>query len=424
MLSFMVFSLLGMDINLFNEELIMIKKIAILSFIFLLLMGCSHQRDTLYYAKHPEQLKIILTKCNVTKQTAISNPECRKVANIYSKLINLSNQLIEDPENFGKLIISKQIKLINLQNQLKDLRKSNDNDKDKTEKIENEIKHLKNDIKLRIYFVGKAETAFPSSSMMLSYYFPIVLTLLVFLSGLIWLIDKIFFARRREKKHTKEPWYVDYSRSFFPVLLIVLIIRAFIAQPMVVPSGSLEPTILTKEYLVVNMYKYGLRLPILQTKIFSIKEPKRGDIVVFKFPGNTKVDFVKRLIGVPGDHIIYKNKTLYVNGKKMPKTFVKNTIDQGEDNIPVEIWNENFEGIKHQIYLHSEAEKTTDYNFTVPEDMYFMMGDNRDGSADSRFWGFVPEKDIVGKAELIWMSWNSEKHWFRWYRIGKKLYNS
>ncbi|MEM1244381.1 MAG: signal peptidase I, partial [Pseudomonadota bacterium] len=143
---------------------------------------------------------------------------------------------------------------------------------------------------------------------MLTQYFPLLLTILVLLSGFIWLIYKLFFAKKRLKLQKKPPRIVHYSQSFFPILLIVLVIRTFVFQPMIVPSGSLEPTVLTDEFMLVNMFKYGLRLPVIHTKILPISEPQRGDIVVFRFPGNPSVNFVKRVIGLPGDHIVYKDK--------------------------------------------------------------------------------------------------------------------
>ena len=251
--------------------------------------------------------------------------------------------------------------------------------------------------------------------------FPLILVVLTAVSGLIALIDILFFAKKRKDK--KMPMIFDYARSFFPVFLIVLIIRSFIVQPYRVPTGSLEPTVLPHDFIVVSQFTYGLRLPVLNKKILNIGEPKTGDIAVFRFPGDPSVDYIKRVVGVPGDHIVYQNKTLTINGKKMPQKFVKDGFDTepGMPNIAAQVREENLNGVKHQILIHQDASESENYNFTVPKDYYFMMGDNRDGSADSRYWGFVPENNLVGKAKIIWFSWDAHKFNVRWSRIGKVL---
>lgn len=251
--------------------------------------------------------------------------------------------------------------------------------------------------------------------------FPLILVVLTFLAGIVWLFDAIFFARHRKAKGGKLPVIVDYARSFFPVLLAVLVIRSFLIKPFRVPTGSLEPTILTNEFIAVNQFSYGLRLPVLNAKFFNIGEPKLGDIVVFRFPGDPRVDYIKRLIGKPGDHIVYKDKILYINGKEMQQKYIKDTIDVGEGNEPVKVMEENLNGIKHLIYLRKEGGYTDSVDVIVPKHMYFMMGDNRDGSEDSRYWGFVPEKNLNGKAFFIWLSWDKQKNKIRWHRIGTKI---
>jgi len=253
--------------------------------------------------------------------------------------------------------------------------------------------------------------------------FPLILVILTFLCGLIWLIDVLFLAKKRKLTGKKMPVWIDYGRSFFPVFLIVLIIRSFIIQPYRVPTGSLEPTILPNDFVAVNQFAYGLRLPVLNTKILNIGEPKRGDIVVFRFPGDPRVDYVKRVIGVPGDHVVYKNRTLYINGKKISQKLLQEGQDiEPTGNIPSQVKEENLMGVKHQILLHETGyEENGSVNIVVPKGMYFMMGDNRDGSGDSRYWGFVAEKYLVGKAFLIWLSWDSNKHRIRWSRIGTIL---
>jgi signal peptidase I len=250
-----------------------------------------------------------------------------------------------------------------------------------------------------------------------------LLTLLTIFSGIIWWIDAKWFRAARKKAKKKEPMLIDYSRSLFPIFFVVLIIRAFILQPFRVPSGSLEPTVMPGDFVAVSQFAYGLRLPITHTKILSIGEPKVGDIAVFRYPANPSIDFIKRIVGVPGDHVVYKNKTLYINGKKMKQTFIKNTFDYHADGTkyPAREMQENLNGIKHKIIRRDPGYETSNFDVVVPKGYYFAMGDNRDDSADSRFWGYVPEKNLIGKAFMIWMSWNGNRFRVRWNRIGDKL---
>jgi signal peptidase I len=247
----------------------------------------------------------------------------------------------------------------------------------------------------------------------------------VIITGLISLADILFFAKKRKKtKQKKAPIIVEYSRSFFPVLLIVLLIRSFLIQPYRVPSGSLEPTIMTGDFIAANQFAYGLRLPVLRYKIVPIGEPKRGDIALFHYPKNPKLVYIKRVIGLPGDHVVYKNKTLTVNGKTMRQYLLGKNLEivPGRGfSIPVLEKMEDFYGIKHKIYVFEQGGDTATYDVVVPKGHYFMMGDNRDDSEDSRYWGFVPEENLVGKAMVVWMSWDSERHNIRWNRIGRVI---
>lgn len=235
------------------------------------------------------------------------------------------------------------------------------------------------------------------------------------IAGLLGLFDILFLAPRR-KKEQKMPVISEYARSFFPVLLIVFLLRSFFYEPFRIPTGSLEPTLQIGDFILVNKFDYGLRLPIIHKKLLSIGEPKRGDILVFRWPPNPSVDFIKRVIGLPGDHISYINKTLYVNGQKIPQTFIKHIEAQGEDNT---VWNakeynEDLLGVNHKIILNPLRASRDYEDIIVPPHMYFAMGDNRDDSADSRYWGFVPEENIVGKGSVIWLSWNNQTKRFRW----------
>lgn len=256
--------------------------------------------------------------------------------------------------------------------------------------------------------------------------FPLILVTLTFITGLVYLVDVLFFAKRRKQQNKKMPWWAEYGRSFFPILLLVLIIRSFIVTPFRVPSGSMEPTILPNDFVAVNQFAYGLRLPVLNTKILSIGEPKRGDVVVLRYPGDPSVDYVKRVVGIPGDHIVYKNRQLYVNGEKIKQKLLGDREDIEEpasNNVPAWQYEEDLTGVKHAILLwKTETRQDDPVDIVVPSNYYFMMGDNRDNSADSRFFGFVPEENLVGKAFLIWFSWSGFKNGLvRWSRIGTRL---
>ena len=244
-----------------------------------------------------------------------------------------------------------------------------------------------------------------------------VLVGLTFLTGIGWGVDKAWFAKDRNNrvaaanKASAEqlsddqlkaienlPMWADLSRSMFPVLAFVLVLRSFIVEPFQIPSGSMIPTLKIGDFILVNKFSYGLRLPIIGTKIVPIADPQRGDVFVFKFPENPSINYIKRLVGLPGDTIKYRNKILYVNGVAQPQTFI---ADLGRSDL----LTENLSGVEHEIHnmpntLGPEGE------WVVPQGHYFAMGDNRDGSSDSRIWGYVPEKLLVGKAFAVWMFWN------------------
>lgn len=257
---------------------------------------------------------------------------------------------------------------------------------------------------------------------MIDYNFAFFLTGATFLSGIIVLIDTLFLAKKR-KAGVEEPLVIEYARSFFPVLLLVWVIRSFVVQPYRVPTGSLEPTILPGDFIVVTQFSYGIRLPVLNTKIISVSEPKRGDIALFRWPVNPRVVFVKRVVGLPGDHVVYNHKTLYINGVKMEQKMLGKSFDiEPGQNIPAYLKMENLDGVQHPILLQIQGGENIDCDLMVPEGHYFMVGDNRDDSDDSRSWGFVPEQNLVGKAQFVWMSWDSENHSIRWERIGNRVH--
>ena len=246
-------------------------------------------------------------------------------------------------------------------------------------------------------------------------------------SGLISLIDRILWQPTRQRaipRIAKVPVIVEYSRSFFPILFFVFLIRAFIFQPFDVPTGSLEPTIMPKAFIGVNEFSYGIRWPIGNQKLIAIGEPKHGDIVLFHDTIVPNKDLVKRVIGLPGDHLSYIDKVLYVNGQKAEQTHVGYTTDSNDDNGPmwtVEIRHENFLGVQHDIYVRPDLPAQNFYNLVVPAGEYFMMGDSRDNSEDSRFWGFVPEHNIIGKGWFVILSWNTKVGAVRWDQVMKKL---
>lgn len=253
--------------------------------------------------------------------------------------------------------------------------------------------------------------------------FEFILTLVVIVSGLIYFIDELFFVRARAKTGTEHvPVIVDYARSFFPVLLVVLLLRTFVVEPYRIPSGSDEPTLLVGDFIVANKFAYGLRLPVLHDKIFAIGEPKTGDIILFRWPIDPSRSLIKRVIGMPGDRIDYVNKVLFVNGQQAMQQFVANGTDvEVGQTFAVSQMQEILQGIKHDIFLRSDI-PAQNFSVVVPAGKYFVMGDNRDNSNDSRYWGFVPETSLVGKAYAVIFSWDSPNHSVRWDRVGTRIH--
>ncbi|MCF7987889.1 MAG: signal peptidase I [Methylovulum sp.] len=219
-----------------------------------------------------------------------------------------------------------------------------------------------------------------------------------------------------------EPWLVEYARSFFPIVLIVLVLRSFLAEPFRIPSGSMMPTLLVGDFILVNKFTYGVRLPVINKKIFALNEPARGDIVVFRYPKDPSVDYIKRVIGLPGDRIVYDNKKLYVNDQLVNYVSLGRYegVGQGQDMTGAERLLENLTGVEHSVLIRNEA-ISAEGVYVVPEGNYFVMGDNRDNSNDGRYWGFVPEQNLVGKAFFIWMSWDWQHKGLGIERIGTVL---
>ncbi|MEM7363424.1 MAG: signal peptidase I [Pseudomonadota bacterium] len=248
--------------------------------------------------------------------------------------------------------------------------------------------------------------------------FPLILVIATAGTGLVWLVDALVFHPRRlaalaisaadgaiEQAATEasepeiaRPVVVEYSISFFPVLLVVLVLRSFLAEPFQIPTGSMIPSLEVGDFILVNKYAYGIRLPVLGTRIIDMDEPKTGEVMVF-IPPHENEYFIKRIVGVPGDRVRYENKTLYINDVEQTRSFVANI----PPNRPrYQVYSEKLGVSEHLIHVSPYREDRPD-EWVVPEGHYFMMGDNRDQSSDSRDWSFVSEEKIVGKAVAIWL---------------------
>lgn len=288
--------------------------------------------------------------------------------------------------------------------------------------------------------------------------FALILFILTIITGIIWFLDVFYLSRQRRAKANatlakfdarnaklntdgikfdesgraaleanllKQPTWIEYSGSFFPVIALVFFLRSFLYEPFKIPSSSMVPTLLVGDLILVNKFTYGIRLPIINKKIIEINNPQRGDVMVFKYPEDPSLDYIKRVVGVPGDKIVYKNKRLTVNGKEVSYESMPDYLDEEHLNYSKQ-FVESLTGVNHKILNDDRTpafvsnphdfprRNLCSYNaegFTcnVPVGQYFMMGDNRDNSLDSRYWGFVPDKNIVGKAFFIWMNFSNPK---------------
>ncbi len=260
--------------------------------------------------------------------------------------------------------------------------------------------------------------------------FALLLVVLSGVSGAVWLLDHLFFAAKRKRtaeqegaEEYREPAVVEYSKSFFPVLFIILLIRSFLVEPFTIPSSSMVPSLLIGDFILVNKFSYGLRLPVANVKVVEIGDPERGDVVVFRKPKDEGVNYVKRLIGLPGDTVTYQNKQIILNGQRMAMQPVGRYVGQGSnaESTGAALLKENLDGVEHQL-LQMGLMRSPEGSWSVPEGHYFVMGDNRDNSEDSRSWGMVPEENLVGKAFFVWMHWDWKLSGFvSWSRIGTKV---
>jgi signal peptidase I len=252
--------------------------------------------------------------------------------------------------------------------------------------------------------------------------FSLILVVVTAISGVIWALDAWLLRARRpaaEDGARQEPVIVEYARSFFPVLLIVLVVRSFLFEPFRIPSSSMVPTLLVGDFIFVNKFTYGLRLPVTNTKIVDIGDPDRGDVIVFKLPSDTGVNYIKRLVGLPGDTVRYENRRLYINGARVDVEAMGQYRGEGESGAL--LYNETLGDAGHEILL-MPGRRSLEGTFRVPAGHYFMMGDNRDNSKDSRYRGvgIIPERLIVGKAVRIWMNW-SIPQMPKWGRVGMPI---
>jgi signal peptidase I len=251
--------------------------------------------------------------------------------------------------------------------------------------------------------------------------FALLLFVLLVVSGAIWAIDEIWLVRHRTAAGTppeKMPWWVEYGRSFFPVILAVFLLRSFLVEPFRIPSGSMIPTLSVGDFILVNKFTYGIRLPVIDRKIIDIGSPQRGDVVVFRYPPEPSTDYIKRVIGLPGDRIGYYDKVLYVNGT--PVTQRDAARDVTEDGVPLQRLPEQLGTHRYEVQWMPQRQSPQG-EVLVPAGQYFVMGDNRDNSRDSRYWGFVPDQNLVGRAFFIWMSWDSSRFAVNWRRIGSSI---
>ncbi|HEX4781228.1 MAG TPA: signal peptidase I [Usitatibacter sp.] len=256
--------------------------------------------------------------------------------------------------------------------------------------------------------------------------FAAVLLIAAVLTGLIWLFDAKW-SRKRRTAGEPEPVVVDMARAFFPVIVVVFLIRSFWVEPFKIPSGSMKPTLLVGDFILVNKYTYGIRIPVINKKVMDVNPVARGDVVVFRYPADPSVDYIKRVVGLPGDKIVYRNKHITVNGVEAPMQGSGFYTDSELNFLRLPTFSEKLGNHAHQMmivpaqppvelsqvrqFAHRENCEYNDDGFscTVPPGEYFMMGDNRDQSSDSRYWGFVPDDHIKGRAFLVWMNFGDFK---------------
>lgn len=239
------------------------------------------------------------------------------------------------------------------------------------------------------------------------------------ITGTVWLLDVLWLKKKRlaavsdqaideySKKEFTEPMWVDLSKSFFPVFIVVLLLRGFVFEPFRIPSSSMLPTLEEQDLILVSKFSYGLRLPLIHSKFLDNDEPERGDVIVFRYPKDPSINYIKRVVGVPGDEVVYINKQLYIN-KHLYKKTSEGVYEPGPGGPIPEVAIRYTENTGERTYdvLLTEGRTSGDWSTHVPDGKYLVLGDNRDNSNDSRYWGFVPEENLVGRASYIWMNLN------------------
>lgn len=245
----------------------------------------------------------------------------------------------------------------------------------------------------------------------------LILTILTLFSGVVVAMDVLVWKIAERDERTTPGVInvlVEYSRSFFPVLIFVLIIRSFIFEPFRIPSGSMKPTLVIGDFIFVKKFSYGLRLPVTETIIIETGHPERGDVVVFRLPSNPSINYIKRVIGLPGDEVAFERQRLTINGVTMDLQATGEVFERA----PVYI--ENLDGREHKTLIYDPGHSKQDGVYIIPEGQYFVMGDNRDRSKDSRYIGAIPEKYLVGEAVRVWMHFVPGEM-PDWGRIGTKI---
>lgn len=254
--------------------------------------------------------------------------------------------------------------------------------------------------------------------------FALILFVLLVISAALWVADHFVFRKKRAPD-AKEPLWVEYGASFFPVILIVFVLRSFLVEPFKIPSGSMIPTLLVGDFIAVNKFTYGIRLPVLNKKVVELGAPQRGDVVVFRYPPDPGLDYIKRVVGLPGDKVAYLNKRLTINGQPVTVKKDGDYFDR-ERMFYTPRYVEKLGEVEHTLLIEDEAPNFVphvmqfpqrdkcNYNAEgfvceVPSGHYFVMGDNRDNSQDSRVWGFVPDENLVGKAFFVWFNFGDLK---------------
>jgi signal peptidase I len=251
------------------------------------------------------------------------------------------------------------------------------------------------------------------------------LALATVVSGAVWLLYRLIKGKAGTDRL---PMTVEYARSFFPIFFVVLLLRAFLVEPFRIPSGSMMPTLLVGDFILVNKFTYGIRMPVTKTKLIELGQPERGDIVVFRWPVNPRLDYIKRVVGLPGDRVRYRQKQLFINGEPVPIEPDGRYQPEGSGMraLGSVVGREQLGDVGHRVLINPLApdfSPSCDFleyrEVTIPDGQYLMVGDNRDDSNDGRCWGLVPEENLVGKAFFIWLSWDWQRPGFlAWSRLG------